>query len=60
MFEPKSGPKINNVITSRWVLRWKKDADGNTIVKARLVVKGFLDKELKSLIAASPTANRDS
>ena len=56
--EPRG--KTGNLVKSRWVLRWKKFHDGSRGVKARLVVKGFQDSELRSLISQSPTANRDS
>ena len=58
MSERKS--EANNILKSRCVLRWKKGPDGKRVVKARLVVKGFQDRELKSLTVSSPTANKDS
>ena len=46
------GKTVRNEVT--------KFPDGSKQVKARLVVKGFQDGELKALVAASPTANRES
>jgi hypothetical protein len=43
-------------IASRWVLTWKM-VDGTLDVKARLVIKGFLDPQLNQIITASATAS---
>ena len=55
----KKGSTVN-AIRSRWVLRWKKYPDGSKKVKARLVVKGFQDLDVKRIAVSSPTANKDS
>ena len=36
--------KANNLLTSRWVLKWKQIED-KKVVKARLTVQGFKDKQ---------------
>ena len=43
-------------ITSRWVLTWKM-IDAKLGVKARLVIKGFLDPQLNEIVTASATAS---
>ena len=43
-------------ISSRWVLTWKM-IDGQLDVKARLVIKGFLDPQVNQIITASATAS---
>ena len=43
-------------ITSRWVLTWKM-IDGKLDVKARLVIKGFMDPQVNQIITASATAS---
>ena len=43
-------------IASRWVLTWKM-IDGQLDVKARPVIKGFLDPQLNQIITASATAS---
>ena len=43
-------------IASRWVLTWKM-IDGQLDVKARLVIKGFLDPQVNQIITASATAS---
>ena len=43
-------------ITSRWVLTWKI-IDGKKDVKARLVIKGFMDPQLNQIVTASATAS---
>ena len=43
-------------ISSRWVLTWKI-IDGKMDVKARLVIKGFLDPQLNEIVTASATAS---
>ena len=48
-----------NVMTSRWVLRWKLDAmTKQHLIKARLTVRGFLDKEADWLETFASTASR--
>ena len=48
-----------NVMTGRWVLRWKL-IDGCKIIKARLVIRGFMDRQQGGLDTASFTARRTS
>ena len=48
---PKSS--ANNLLTSRWVLKWKKIA-GQKAIKSRLVVQGFKDnQEVKNFSATT-------
>ena len=42
--------------SSRWVLTWKM-INGELDVKARLVIKGFLDPQVNQIITASATAS---
>eukprot|EP00959_Pyramimonas_sp_CCMP1952_P406558 8520971-Pyramimonas_sp.AAC.1 len=46
-------------MTGRWVLRWKI-IDGAKAVKARLVIRGFMDQQQGGLDTASFTARRTS
>eukprot|EP00959_Pyramimonas_sp_CCMP1952_P287065 6003217-Pyramimonas_sp.AAC.1 len=46
-------------MTGRWVLRWKI-IDGTKAVKARLVIRGFMDQQQGGLDTASLTARRTS
>ena len=48
-----------NVMTGRWVLRWKL-IDGCKMIKARLVIRGFMDRQQGGLDTASFTARRTS
>ena len=50
----------NEVMKMRWVLTWKKNDDGSTKGKARLVVLGFQDPHLGTEHTSSPTLNRRS
>ncbi len=43
----------------RWVLNWKLGGDGVWIIKARLVLKGFVE-DASEMQTYSPTANRES
>ena len=57
----KVSPKgtTGNCMTSRWVMRWKKNAE--TLVeeiKARLTVRGFLDSAGPDLLTYAGTASR--
>ena len=48
-----------NVITSRWLLKVKDDSQGDICkYKARLVVRGFLDKDKDVVEKDSPTVNK--
>lgn len=48
------------VITSRWVIQWKitMDSSGKQVrdIKARLVLRGFMDPQLNDLLKSSGTA----
>ena len=44
----KNGERLN-VIDSKWVLKRKLDKDGNEKLKARLVIRGFKDKNVYDL-----------
>jgi len=50
----------SKVMKMRWVLTWKKNDDGTTKGKARLVVLGFQDPHLGTENTSSPTLNRRS
>ena len=43
-------------ISSRWVLTWKI-IDSKLDVKARVVIKGFLDPQLNEIVTAAATAS---
>ena len=50
---------VKNFVTGRWVLTVKRDKDGNfQKVKARWVLRGFLDKQQSDLQTDSPTSTR--
>ena len=50
---------VKNFVTGRWVLTIKRDKDGNFLkVKARWVLRGFLDKQQSDLQTDSPTSTR--
>ena len=52
----------SRILSSRWILTWKEDANmpNGRKAKARLVVKGFQDPDIGSLNSDSPTLTRDS
>jgi hypothetical protein len=50
----------SEVMKMRWVLTWKKNDDGTTKGKARLVVLGFQDPHLGTEHTSNPTLNRRS
>jgi hypothetical protein len=56
-FEKTSKHSALNVMTSKWVLRWKF-VDNVKIVKARLTVRGFQDLAAASLDTYAGTASR--
>ena len=56
-FEPVTKGKLKNVLTSRWLFKWKM-VDDTRIVKARLVVHGFKDHAAPSLITFANTTTR--
>ena len=48
-----------NAMTSRWVIRWKMNLLTNVMeIKARLTVRGFLDREADTLATFAGTASR--
>ena len=50
---------VKNYVTGRWVLTVKRDKEGNfQKVKARWVLRGFLDKQQSDLQTDSPTSTR--
>ena len=49
-----------NIVNSRWVLSWKRDDSGNRIAKARLVLKGYQDKQKEWLVVDSPTVSKNA
>ena len=57
--EPILRSEGRNVMTGRWVLRWKL-VDGCKVIKARLVIRGFMDRQQGGLDTASFTARRTS
>ena len=63
VFTPiKYVPKHANIISSRWVFKLKRDAEGNIIIrKARLVARGFTQQEgIDYFETFSPTLKQDS
>ena len=46
-FEIGSRSVLKNILDTRWVLKWKL-VDGERVVKARLCVRGFKDKQFQS------------
>ena len=47
-----------NLMTSRWVIRWKRKPDESLVIKARLCIKGFQDRQQEDLATFSATASR--
>ena len=47
-----------NLMTARWVIRWKRMADGTPVIKARLCIRGFQDLQQDSLRTYSATASQ--
>ena len=56
-FEPVRKGKLKNVLTSRWLFKWKL-IDGIRTIKARLVVHGFKDHAASSLVTFANTTTR--
>ena len=50
----------NNIITTRWIFTDKFDENRVKFIKARLVIRGFQDREKDDILSESPTANTDS
>ena len=57
--EPAYRREATNPISARWLMKWKL-VGGVWIIKARLVIRGFLDKQQNGLDTASFTASRTS
>ena len=50
---------VKNFVTGRWVLTVKRDKDGNfQKCKARLILRGFQDRQKGDLQTDSPTSTR--
>ena len=59
VFKISSLGTTGNCMTSRWVLRWKLNPETQKpVVKARLTVRGFLDKDQDWLETFASTASR--
>ena len=56
-FERCSKEPAGNVIDARWVLKWKV-VNGERIVQARLVVRGFKDQQAAQLSTFAGTTTR--
>ena len=52
--------EATNIITTRWIFTDKLDENKVPYIKARLVIRGFEDKEKDDILSESPTANIDS
>ena len=57
VFESIYRKQQTNLVDARWVLKWK-NVDGKRIVKARLCIRGFLDKQGFQVDTWSGTATR--
>ena len=59
-FAPSSEADPQRVLKARFLLNWKKNADGSPRAKARLIVQGFRDPDALNgtLNTASPTLTR--
>ena len=56
-FKRTNRATANNVVDSRWVLKWKS-VDGKRIIKARLTVRGYKDQQAEQLQTYAGTATR--
>ena len=56
----KNSAKHKNIVTSRWVLSWKKTDTGHRKAKARLVLRGFQDSQKDTLVVDSPTVSKQA
>ena len=54
LIDPNLVPSDANVVSMRWVLTWKNEG----VAKARLVARGYEDKDLSSLRTDSPTVSK--
>ena len=50
----------DNLITTRWIFTDKVDENKVPYMKARLVIRGFQDKEKDAVLSESPTAHTES
>ena len=57
VFEPMARHLRKNLVDARWVLKWKS-VDGKRTVKARLCIRGFLDRQGNDVDTWSSTASR--
>ena len=59
-FSPSSEADPQRILKARFLLNWKKNADGTPRAKARLIVQGFRDPDALNgtLNTASPTLTR--
>ena len=51
---------VNQIITTRWIFTDKTDENNAPFTKARLVVRGFQDKDKDTVLSESPTAHTES
>ena len=58
----KRGPRAgtNNPVDTRWVITWKRGADGNRTIKCRFTIRGFKDRQASDLDSYAGTAQRYS
>jgi Reverse transcriptase (RNA-dependent DNA polymerase) len=56
-FVPALRSSISNIITCKWVHRWKV-VQGQRVVKSRLTVRGFADHDAESLQTFAGTSSR--
>ena len=63
-FSRKSRKQARNIVDCKWVIKWKKEVlpDGNTrrIIRARLTIRGFKDRDKDFLESYAGTSQRYS
>ena len=57
-FRRKARRWARNVLSSRYVLMWKRQPDGGRLMKCRLCVCGFLDRQRDDMDRYSGTSTR--
>ena len=57
-FRRKARRWARNVLSSRYVLTWKRQPDGGRLMKCRLCVRGFLDRQREDMDRYSGTSTR--
>ena len=57
-FRRRARRHASNVLSSRYVLTWKRQPDGGRLMKCRLCVRGFLDKQRFDMDRYSGTSTR--